>query len=230
MRDNRIEIIPTCVPNDLADLSSKVDVIRPFAGDIHIDITDGVFAPKCTWPYQAKGNFSPFDLSVAEGLQAEIHLMVQAPRDIGLAFARAGAHRILGHVEAFDDQESVHAALAAWKHAGAKEVGLGVLMQTPFEMLEHHLFIVNVIHLMTIARIGTQGIPYEASAPQRVRAFHRLHPDMLIGVDGGVSEKNIRELARAGARRFGVGSAISRAQDPAAAYAALKSLASAALT
>ena len=50
-------------------------------------------------------------------------------------------------------------------------------------------------------------------------------PDTLISVDGGVSSDNIADLVRAGARRFGVGSAISKASDPAAAHKALLALA-----
>src|SRR3989344_2474143 len=225
MSAESVEIIPTCGPSDAADLATKAAAIRPFASTIHIDITDGTFTSSCTWPYQKKDTYSSFDLSVAHELEKEIHLMVQDPREIGIQFARAGAFRILGHVEAFENEDDAHGALDAWRHAGAREVGLGLLWETPFEMLEHHMLIMDVVHIMSIARIGTQGIPYEPSAPERVRAFHEMYPEMLISVDGGVSESNIADLARAGARRFGVGSAIAKAPDPQAAFTELLTLA-----
>ncbi len=230
MRSNEaIEIIPTCVPRAAEDLAECARAIRPFSTAIHIDVTDGLFAPSHTWPYTKHGVFGTFDLAGAHGLVKEIHLMVEEPRTIGIQFARAGALRILGHVEAFPTADDAHGALDAWRRAGAREVGLGILMETPFEVLEHHLLAVDVIHMMSIARIGTQGIPYDTRAPERIAEFHERYPEILISVDGGVSESNIEDLVRAGARRFGVGSALSKAPDPKAAFVKLKTLAESAV-
>ena len=224
-----IEIFPTCVPHDAAELDACSRAIRPFASAIHLDITDGIFAPSRTWPYRESGSFEKFDLSPAGELLAEVHLMVEKPRAIGIECAHAGAFRIIGHVEAFDDTEEAHGTLDAWKRAGAPEVGLAILMETPFELLEHHMLIVDFVHMMSIATIGKQGIPYDRRAPERIAEFHMRHPEVLISVDGGVSKENIAELVRAGARRLGVGSAISKAKDPADAYARLKHVAGEAL-
>ncbi|OGG79614.1 hypothetical protein A3A39_02195 [Candidatus Kaiserbacteria bacterium RIFCSPLOWO2_01_FULL_54_13] len=225
MRDKTLEIIPTCVPRSAADLAQSAHAISSFSSSIHIDIVDGIFAPSYTWPYTKNGVFEDFDLSSVSGLSAEIHLMVEEPREIGLQFARAGASRILGHVEAFDSENDAHSALYAWRRSDVREVGLGILMGTPLEVLEHHMLIVDVVHVMTIASIGKQGIPYDKNAPARVAEFHRHHPEVMISVDGGVSASNIEELARAGASRFCVGSAIVKAADPAKEYARLKTLA-----
>ena len=151
--------------------------------------------------------------------------MVEEPLDIGTRFAEAGAHRIIGHVEAFEDEDHVHSALRAWRHEGAREVGLGILLHTPLEVLGHHVLAMDVVQMMTIPSIGRQGIPYDDKAPARVRELHEQYPDLLISVDGGVSLQNVAELSRAGASRFCAGSAIAKASDPAAAYAKLKSLA-----
>src|SRR3989344_3574399 len=222
MNAESVEILPTCVPQGAADLAACARAIRPFSSEIHIDISDGIFAPALTWPYAKQGEFGDFDLSGAAELVKEVHLMVEEPRKIGIQFAKAGAFRILGHVEAFQSEEDAHGALDAWKRSGAREVGLGILMGTPLEVLEHHMLIVDVVHVMTIASIGKQGIPYDKNAPARVAEFHRHHPEVMISVDGGVSASNIEELARAGASRFCVGSAIEKAADAAKEYARLK--------
>ena len=224
-----IEIIPTYVPRDAVDLATGAGKIRSFATAIHIDVDDGIFAPITTWPYIRPGEFGAFDLSSVEGLFPEAHLMVEEPHDIGVAFAHAGAKRIIGHVEGFGDTEEARRALGAWRDAGAAEVGLGLLLQTPFEVIAPLISLCDVVHCMSIATIGTQGIPYEASAPARIAEFHRLFPDVTISVDGGVSENNISDLVRAGAARFGVGSAITKAADPKLAYEKLKSLAESAV-
>ena len=224
-----IEIIPTYVPRDLSDLSRGVETIRAFASSIHIDIDDGQFAPITTWPYRKPGIFENPDLACVTGLYAEMHLMVSNPRDIGFSFARAGAYRIIGHLEGFTDAYDVLAALNAWREAGATQVGLGLLFQTPFSRIENLIPHCDLVHLMSIATIGTQGIPYEPTAPARIAEFHRLYPSVVISVDGGVSKSNIADLVRAGATQFGVGSAISKAPNPKAAYEELKALAESAV-
>jgi pentose-5-phosphate-3-epimerase len=52
---------------------------------------------------------------------------------------------------------------------------------------------VDFVLLMTIPRIGVQGIPYEPSAPARVAKFHAKYPNVPISVDGGVSEALFRK-------------------------------------
>lgn len=224
-----IEIVPTCVARDVNDLAACVRVTRALAPSLHVDVVDGLFAPHLTWPYVKAGVFAPFDLSVLAGIDAEVHLMVESPREIGCAFARQGAARIIGHVEAFSDTNEAHGALDAWRQNGAHEVGLGLLMDTPLEVIEPLVGTCDIVHLMSIATIGTQGIPYDPSAPARIAEFHARFPKAVISVDGGVSEKNIRDLVRAGATHFGVGSAIMRSENPGAAYENLKSLAESAL-
>lgn len=220
-----IEIIPTCVPRSREELIQTANAISAFAPVIHIDIVDGIFAPASTWPYTDGGIFEAPDLSQIAGVVAEIHLMVEEPLDIGTRFAEAGAKRIIGHVEAFDDEDHVHSMLRTWQRAGADEVGLGILMETPLEVLAHHEHIANIFQLMTIASIGKQGIPYEESAPARVAEAHARFPKTILSVDGGVATRNIEALARSGARRFCAGSAISKAADHAAAYRELAALA-----
>jgi len=228
MTSEAIEIIPTCVPMDENGLKTSADAVRSFSKSIHIDIDDELFAPVRTWPYTSPGVWGTFDLSGAKDLEADIHLMVQEPREIGIAFARAGAIRIMGHIEAFKNHDEARNALDEWRNNGAREAGLGILMGTPLDLLDPLVSIIDVVHMMSIATIGTQGILYQPDAPARIAEFHSRHPELLISVDGGVSEQNITELARAGARRFGVGAAIARASNPADAYKRLRSLAEAA--
>jgi len=211
------------------DLAVCRDQIVDFAPAIHIDVDDAVFAPLFTWPYCSPGSFDTFDLTSVKGLTADVHLMVQKPESIGLEFIRAGASCVMGHIETFQSATKAQDALSGWRSAGASEVGLAILFQTPLEGLESFISNCDIVHMMSIDRIGTQGIPYNPSAPARIADFHEQYPDVTISVDGGVCENNIVELVRAGARRFGIGAAISKAADPKAAYEHLKSLAESAL-
>lgn len=226
-----IEIIPTnTCPPDLTELSRRSEEFAAFAPHVQLDVADGVFVPATSWPYgegqllelkALEGKDSPF----SDKLLYEVHIMAEEPRSIGEALARAGVTRILGHIEAFATTEEAHQALKAWKDAGAKESGLALLLDTPLPVAEPLLGMCDVVQVMSIARLGYQGAPFEPRVFDRIREIHANHPQLVIEVDGGVSEKNIAELARAGATRFGVGSAISKAADPKVAYEHLKALA-----
>jgi len=231
-----IEIIPTnTCPPDLAELSRRSKVFAGFSPWVQLDLDDGAFAPQLSWPYREEqwgeleamiGNSHV--LPYSDTLNYEVHLMVEEPLRVGQLLTRAGARRIIAHVEAFADENEIRDALGSWRSAGA-EVGLAILIDTPFPVLEPLIGVCDVVQVMSIAILGAQGAAFEPRAIPRIMELHSNYPDLVIEVDGGVSEKNVADLVRAGARRFGVGSAITKAPDPKAAYEKLKSLAESAL-
>jgi ribulose-phosphate 3-epimerase len=212
-----IEIIPTVVPTSAEDVEGVADKNRVFARSVHIDAADGHFAPNTTWLPQGQAFSSRPDFTY------EAHLMVEDPLEIGLAFIAAGCSRVLGHIEAMGEKTS--AILAAWKEAGAAEVGVGILMDTPLEALDSSIEDLDMVQMMTISKIGVQGLPFDDRAPARVAELHARYPDLLISVDGSVNESTIQPLAMAGARRFCAGSVLSKAVDPEGMYRKLLQLA-----
>ncbi|MBL8158415.1 hypothetical protein JNK62_02700 [bacterium] len=213
------EIIPTIVPASFDDLAVGLNVVRGFARSLHIDAVDGKFAPNLTWLPQAGERIPGLN-----ALLIEVHLMVSEPLEVGSAFVKAGASRVIAHREAFADMATISAAFDAWKMAGAQEVGLALKMDTAPEAVAEIATRCDSITLMCIAQIGQQGATFESSSVARVRDFHQRFPQLTIAVDGGVSEANIVELAHAGASRFCVGSALSSSSDPAAVYKRLHEL------
>ncbi len=232
-----IDIIPTnTCPADFAEFSRRSAAFADFAEWVQLDISDGLFTPVKSWPYHEKQwpeleamADNPSSLPSGAQLKYETHLMVEEPRDIGSYLAQAGVRRIIGHVESFGDEKGIRAAFDAWRAAGATEVGLSLLLHTPLPTILPVLAACDVVQIMSIATLGSQGAPYDARAVERIRELRAHDARVAISVDGGVSERNIADLARAGATRFGVGSAISKAPDPKAAYATLKRIAENAL-
>src|SRR3989344_3369701 len=213
-----INIVPTVVPNSLEDIVQVGERYQSFFSSLHVDVADGVFAPNTTW-LPASGETLPPEFSY------DVHLMVQNPAEAGLLFANAGAKTIIGHVEAFKTSENARNIFETWRNAGVKTVGVAALLQTPLETLEPFLPLSDIVLLMTIAKIGVQGIPFEEEGIEHVVELHARHPEITIAVDGGVSGKNIARLAEAGASYFSVGSAIAKSPDPKATYQHLLSLA-----
>lgn len=213
------EIIPTVVPTSFDDLLVRLNAVRGYARSLHIDAADGGFAPNTTWLPQSGER-----LPGLNALFIEAHLMVADPLDIGVAFIKAGASRIIAHREAFPDTSAIIAAFDAWKIAGAQEVGLALKIDTAPEVIADVATRCDVITLMNIAHIGQQGAAFEPSSIDRVHLFHTAYPELTIAVDGGISDANIVQLAEAGASRFCVGSALSSSSDPAAVYKHLHEL------
>ncbi|MDO8522291.1 MAG: hypothetical protein Q7S08_03325 [bacterium] len=232
-----IEIIPTnTCPPDFSELSRRSEVFAAFASVMQLDLDDGIFAPEISWPYR-KSQWEEIEamakagrkLPFSEQLKYEAHLMVQDPLRIGGFLARMNCTRIISHIEVFENARSVQESFASWKNAGATECGLAILIDTPLSVLNACVADCDVVQFMSIASLGKQGAPFDIRVIGRISELHTRNPKLSISVDGGVAESNIVELVRAGARRFGVGSAISKATDPAAAYAKLKALAESAI-
>ncbi len=236
-----IEIIPTnTCPPDFAELARRSEAFAKFAQWVQLDIDDGVFAPEISWPYQS-GQWAELEEMAASGfgkltasakalpysvtLKYEAHLMVDDPLRIGELLARVGCERVLAHIEAFGKPQGAKDAFLAWKSAGAKETGLAILIDTPLSALDALVPVCDAVQIMSIAKLGYQGASFDSRAIGRIKELRAKYPELTIEVDGGVSEANIAELVQAGARRFGVGSAISRSNDPASAYARIKTAA-----
>lgn len=229
-----IEIYPTnTCPTDFAELSQRSLMFKTFAPHVHLDIDDAQFAPILSWPYgdgqmqELETMLSTNDkLPFLESVSYEVHMMVQEPHFMGSHMARLGCERVIGHIEAFNGDFTPNDSFTAWKKAGAREVGLALLLDTPLESIHAYAQTCDAVLLMSIATLGKQGAAFDERIYDRITTLRAKYPDLTIAVDGGVGESNIAQLVRAGANRFGVGSAITKASDPARAYAHLRELAS----
>lgn len=219
-----IEIIPTVVPDSYEDIDAFVARNRGFSHAFHIDAADGIFAPNKTWMPDAGDRFPD-----ADTLFYEAHLMVVEPEIAGKAFIASGGKRIIAHVQAFGSSDEAKRTFDLWKASGAAEIGVALLIDMPLEALDEYVLICDCVTLMSIPRIGVQGIPFDERAYGRVADLHARYPELRIEVDGGVGEMQIAALARAGASRFSIGSALAKAPDPAAMYRKLKLLAESAI-
>ncbi len=209
------EIIPTVVPKSLADIEAAHARYGSMAHTLHVDATDGDFAFPTTW-MPSEGDALPAWSGVWE-----VHVMVHDPRAAGEAFARAGAWRIIAHVEALGSAEDARNSFALWRLAGAREAVAALLIDTPIDTLEPIAEEINAIHLMSIVHIGAQGQELDERVYDRIAEAKQRFPHLPIAIDGGVNESNIAALVAAGATRLCVGAALARVADPRAAYDAL---------
>ena len=204
-----MQISPSVLNANLADLAAEVRRISAAADWVHLDVMDNHFVPNLT-----------FGLPVVESLlrqidlPADCHLMIANPDTWAPAFAEAGAGSVTFHIEAARRPKTVAKDIRA---AGAR-VGVGVKPGTPISVLEGLVPSLDMILVMTVEP-GFGGQAFMADMLPKIQQARRMADsadvDIWVQVDGGIGPDTIERCAAAGADVFVAGSAVYRAEDPA---------------
>jgi ribulose-phosphate 3-epimerase len=222
------EVIPAILPADLDDLATRLAALRGVAPLVQIDVVDGVFAPRITWPYNDLAGFNNIlaeekGLPFWEEFAFEADLMVEHARRDAEGWVSAGASRVIVHAESRDAEEAL---VYLQGHRGdsifSVSAGVALSIETPLEALARFEGKYDFVQLMGIAYIGKQSEPLDERIYARLEELRSTYRG-TISVDGGVKQANARRLVRAGATALVAGSAILSAQEPKAAYESLLS-------
>lgn len=186
------EILPTILEQNPETAKAKLRIAETASKWVQWDIIDGKFAPNTTW-YDA-------DIVKTWTIHAklELDLMVEDPAAVITHWESIHAvRRIIWHIEADVD----HQALIERVKGQGLEVGLAISTGTSLMDLAPYLDIVDVIQVMGV-KPGRSGQDLLPDTARRVREVRRMNPDITISIDGGVNDKNILSLAKAGATHF----------------------------
>lgn len=222
-----MEIIPAIIPRSLHDMTEKLSSVRGAAQTVQIDVTDGVFAGKPSWPHGDEVEFGRM-MEETDGLpfwqdfSFEVDLMVEHADKRVEDFLRVGFSRAIFHFGAVDD---MHTALSV-AHRYDAEAGIALLPGESPEMLREYKGEFDFVQVMGIGSIGFQGAKFDERAVHTIQEVRAMFPDIIISVDGGVSERTAALLRDAGADRLVAGSAIFHTDDPKGAYAHLSEIVS----
>ena len=146
--------------------------------------------------------------------------MVADPMDEVQKWISAGAKRIVVHYESFKDKDRLHSFIESfnknYRSDGSivsTEIGIGINMETPDEVIDPIVSKINLVQFMGIDRIGKQGEPFDDAVIEKIKDLRSRLPDLIISTDGGVNLESARKLAQAGVNRLVVGSAIFESND-----------------
>ena len=225
MRAHPIEIAPSVLAADLANLASEVRKVEAAGAQvIHFDVMDGHFVPNISMGVPVLAS-----LRKATSLPLDVHLMIERPGEFVEAFARAGANRILIHQEATAHLDRVLAQIRDLK----VEAGVVVNPGTPVATLVEVLNRVDTVLIMSV-NPGFGGQSFIPGSLNKIRELKLMRPryngTYRIEVDGGVDMSNVADLMHAGADTLVAGTSIFHAADPAAALRQMQTLAHDSLT
>ena len=218
-----IKIAPSILSADFANLERDIRKISA-ADYVHVDVMDGLFVPNITIGIPVVKAIRP-----TTTLPLDVHLMIERPVRYVEQFCDAGADIVTCHVES-DTEENTRAALAKI-HAKGKRAGVVVKPKTPAEAVLPFLDDCDIVLVMTVEP-GFGGQSFMADMMPKARAIRdeitKRGLDVMVEVDGGISEKNAALCAENGIDVLVSGSTIFGASDATAMIADIRANAEAA--
>ena len=212
-------IAPSVLAADFANLQRDIEMINNSEADwFHIDIMDGVFVPNISFGMPVLAAITKHAKKTID-----VHLMIVDPDRYIKTFADLGASILSVHYEACPH---LLRTLQAIKAEGMK-AGVAINPHTNIDLLED---VINDIDLVCIMSVnpGFGGQSFIENTYDKVKKLKALiiskNASTLIEIDGGVTNKNAKQLVEAGADVLVAGSFVFKSENPTKTIADLKAL------
>ncbi|BCY27355.1 ribulose-phosphate 3-epimerase [Flavobacterium okayamense] len=202
-------IAPSVLAADFANLQRDIEMINESDAQwFHIDIMDGVFVPNISFGMPvlqaiAKHAKKPLDT----------HLMIVDPDRYIKTFADLGCSTLTVHYEACTH---LHRTLQAIKDHGMK-AGVALNPHTNVSLLGDVINDIDLVCLMSV-NPGFGGQSFIENTYKKVKQLKEIitrnDASTLIEIDGGVTNKNAKQLVDAGADVLVAGSYVFGAENP----------------
>ncbi|MGH1977531.1 ribulose-phosphate 3-epimerase [Rothia sp. L_38] len=216
-------INPSILSADFSRLGEELTAIST-ADAAHIDVMDGHFVPNLTWGLPVVKR-----LKEVSPIPFDVHLMIEDADRWAPAYAEVGCESVTFHAEAAIAPIKLARTL---RESGAK-AGMALRPATGVEPYMDMLSELDMLLIMTVEPgFGGQAF-LDVTLPKIKRAAAAIEgsgTEVILQVDGGITEETIVRAAEAGATCFVAGSSVYGADDLEAAIAGLRRAAASAHT
>jgi len=204
-----MSIIAPCITVETEEqFKVAIERIKPFAQRVHIDVSDGDFAPvlllqpdKIWWPRE---------------WVVDIHAMVKSPMDYIDKLISLKPNSITFHAETGVNLLPIFKSI---KKFGIK-AGVALLKPTVPSTIEDIIKEADYV-LVFSGDLGHYGGKASLMQLEKVRLIKAINPAVEIAWDGGVSVDNAFTLSQGGVNVLNAGGALANTDDPAGVYAKL---------
>jgi ribulose-phosphate 3-epimerase len=201
-------VVPTIMVETIEAFKEASERVAPFARRIHIDISDGEFAP--TFLLEESQLYWPPEWEI------DIHAMVARPSEHLAKLIELKPSLIIIHAEV---DENVVVLLGRIKEAGIK-AGLALLKTTVPATIKEAIQLAD--HIMIFSgELGKHGGIASMMQLEKVRLIKNINPQAEIGWDGGANAENAYTLTQGGVEVLNAGGSIADADNPAEVYQTL---------
>ncbi|MBU3074031.1 ribulose-phosphate 3-epimerase [Clostridium estertheticum] len=203
-----IKIAPSILSADFSKLGEHIKQLDAYGADmIHIDVMDGMFVPNISFG-------TPIIKSIRKltSLPFDVHLMIEEPSRYVEEFVNAGSDIITVH---YETDRHIDRTINYIKSFGVK-VGVALNPATPVALIKNLISNVDMVLIMTVnpGFGGQKFIEYCLDKVKEVRELANVYnKDIMIQVDGGIDESNIRGVVSSGANVIVAGSAVFKNDD-----------------
>ena len=186
-------VAPSILSADFGNLEKEIKSICEAGCDlVHVDVMDGHFVPNLTI-----GPVVVEPVSKVSSKPLDIHLMVENNNFFVDLFAPLKPKYLSFHIES---EKHPHRLIQKIRSLGISPA-ITLNPHTKVEDIEYLLEDLDMVLLMSV-NPGFGGQKFIPSVIEKVKKLKELikkkNPNCLIEVDGGVSDKNIKELKNAG--------------------------------
>ena len=206
-------VVPAILTEDPGALETMVRQTETFTAYVQLDVMDGQFVPSRSITLE---HLAGLHIRLAW----EAHLMVLRPEDYLEGLRRAGAKRVIFHYEATRSPGEVISRARELD----LQVGLAINPETPVSAILPLATEVDSVLFLSV-HPGFYGSRFIPEVLDKITEFSRARPGVETGIDGGIKEGNIAQVARAGPGAIYVGSAIFLQPQPGDSYRRLVALA-----
>jgi ribulose-phosphate 3-epimerase len=200
-------IVPAFLVQSEQEFIEKLKLVEQDCSLIQVDVLDGSLFPNTSW-------FDPIAIGqMSTSVEIELHLMVENPIPIIEAWQKhvPTFKRAIVSAEMHRPDGSVTAYVKDILHL---DVGVAIDPETPLKEIEEVLHEIDQLTVMGV-HPGKSGQAFEGEyILDKIKQAKHHRPELVIEMDGGVTEELIPKLIEAGIDRIVCGSLIFKNEQP----------------